>query len=71
MALTAVLLAAALICGPAAPTASRPRGGPTATYVAPVGTGDPVLAWLMALAGELRGGSDPLRAIRVCGLRHR
>ncbi|MFN8125017.1 MAG: type II secretion system F family protein [Candidatus Nanopelagicales bacterium] len=32
--------------------------------------GDVVLAWLLALAGELRGGSDTLRALRVCGARY-
>ncbi len=70
MALTAVLLAAALVVVPR----SRPRPARVAVRLPHTWRrseqGDPVLAWLLALAGELRGGSDALRAIRVCGLRH-
>ncbi len=31
---------------------------------------DDAVAWTLALAGELRGGSDALRAIQVCTRRH-
>lgn len=32
--------------------------------------GDSALAWILAVAGELRAGSDPLRALRVSAERH-
>lgn len=68
--MAAALAALAVLLIPA----PRPRAGGT-HHRMPHGRrrsddADPALAWLLALAGELRGGSDPLRALRVCGARY-
>lgn len=65
--MTWLLVCAAVLALPA-PLPMPATSGPD-RHTAAADT-DPALAWILALAGELRAGSDPLRALGVSAARH-